>query len=250
MILAMLLLSLAALVPEAAAQERRVVDLTHELSEETPVFPGGVPFQKEEVAGFETAGYLAHRLTMGEHTGTHMDAPGHFIQGGAAIADLPAEQLMAPGIVIAVERKADKDPDYALDRRQILNWEASHGGRIPAGVVVLVRTGWGSRWPDEAAYRNADEEGVMHFPGVSAQAAELLAKRGAAGVGIDTLSVDPGQSADFQAHRALAAAGLFVIENLAGLEGLPDSGFTLVVAPLKIRGGSGAPARVLAILED
>lgn len=249
MILALFLFSLAVFVPEAAA-ERRVLDLTQELSEETPVYPGGVPFQKEEVAGFETAGYLAHRLTLGEHTGTHVDAPAHFSQGAAAIADLSAEQLVAPGVVIAVEKKAAKDPDYALDRRQILNWEASHGGRLPAGAVVLVRTGWGNRWPDEAAYRNADEQGVMHFPGVSPEAAELLAKRGAAGVGIDTLSIDPGISTDFQAHKALAAAGILVIENLAGLEALPDSGFTLVVAPLKVQGGSGAPARVLAILED
>lgn len=226
-----------------------MVDLTHELSEETPVFPGGVGFKKEAVATFEQAGYLAHRLELGEHTGTHVDAPIHFNPEGLGIGEVPADRLIGPGVRVSVAERVVDDPDALAEPEDFIGWEERHGP-IPEGAVVLIHTGWAGRWADEGAYRNADEKGRMHFPGLSAAAAGWLVERRASAVGIDTLSVDPGLSQEFRAHEILSRAGVLAIENLTGLEQLPEAGFTVVVAPLKIRGGSGSPARVLAIWEE
>ncbi len=225
-----------------------MVDLTQELSEESPIFPGGVHFKKEEIATFERGGYLAHRLTLGEHTGTHVDAPIHFNPKGLGIGEIPADRLVGPGVRVSVEERAVDDPDALVEPEDFMEWEERHGP-IPQGAVVLIQTGWASRWPDEGTYRNADEKGTMHFPGLSPTAAGWLVERKVAVVGMDTLSIDPGSSRQFRAHEILSQAGILIIENLTGLGQLPEAGFTVVVAPLKIRGGSGSPARVLAILE-
>lgn len=231
-----------------AAEERRVLDLTHELAEGIPVFPGGVPFQLEAVATFDRAGYFANRLELGEHTGTHIDAPIHFRPDGLAVEQLSPSQLIGPGVRISVAEEVSANPDATLDGDELSAWEHAHEP-IPPGAIVCVQTGWARRWPDEAAYRNTDEQGVMHFPGVSAEAARWLVERQIAGLGIDTFSIDPGSSTTFEAHRILAEANIVVIENLANLDHLPPRGFTVVVAPLIIRGGSGSPARILAVLE-
>lgn len=230
-----------------AEEPRRVIDLSHELSEEIPTFPGGIPLRVDPVATFEQAGYFANALSLGEHTGTHVDAPIHFHQDRLSVDELLPDQLIGPGIVIAIEPNTSANPDAMLDLEDLARWEQAYG-RIPAGGLVLIHTGWGTRWPDEAAYRNADDQGLMHFPGLSPGAARLLIDRRIKAVGIDTLSIDRGTSARFDAHKILAEANVIVMENLTNLDELPVSGFTVVVAPLKIRGGSGSPARVLAIL--
>ena len=244
-------------------QGPKVWDLSHELSEEIPVFPGGIPFQKRAAATMERDGYLAHRLQLGEHTGTHVDAPIHFEPGALSVGELPVERLIGPGVRISIATKTAGEsillrspdgkrrkkllqyPDVALDTQDIAQWEAVHGP-IPKGAVVLVDSGWASRWSNPARYRNSDKDGKMHFPGSSSAAAVFLTERGVKAVGVDTLSVDPGVSEDFLAHRIFAERGIVAIENLTNLDQLPEEGFDVVIAPLKIRGGSGAPARVFA----
>jgi len=234
-------------VPSAGnIQGGPILDLTQELVEGIPLFPGGVPFRKEAVARFEKEGYLAYRLELGEHTGTHLDAPAHFWAGGQAAHEISPEQMIGPGICVSIVKKVEKDPDAVLDVKDLMEWEKSNGS-IPAGAHLLIQTGWSSRWPDEKAYRNSDPKGKMHFPGISPQGARLLVDRRAVAVGIDTLSIDPGASTQFEAHRILSRANIVILENLNNLDRLPAKGFTLVAAPLKIRGGSGGPARVLAI---
>src|SRR5262249_15132261 len=138
-------------------------------------------------------------------------------------------------------------PDYAMSVDDVRAWEGRNG-QLPRGAIVLVRTGWGARWSSVDRYRNADANGVMHFPGVSVAAARFLLDRGVRGIGIDTLSVDPGPNEKFDEHRTFLPAGGFHIENLANLEALPEAGATVIVAPLPLAAGSGAPARVLAIV--
>jgi kynurenine formamidase len=129
----------------------------------------------------------------------------------------------------------------------VADWE-SERGRIPRGAIALLRTGWASRWPDATRYRNQDAAGTMHFPGFGADAAQILIQREVCGIGCDTMSVDPGCSSEYPVHRLALGAGLYQLENLADLSALPESGASLVVAPLKLDGGSGAPCRVFALL--
>jgi kynurenine formamidase len=150
-------------------------------------------------------------------------------------------------VVIDVRAEAQKDSDYRLTPERVAEWEKTHG-RIPQGAVVLLRTGWPSRWPDAARYRNQDAAGAMHFPGFSVESILLLLERKISGLGIDTLSVDYGPSKDFAVHRVSHGAGLYHMENLADLSALPEAGAFLVVAPIKLDGGSGGPCRVFAIL--
>jgi kynurenine formamidase len=229
------------------ARGARVVDLTHVLDPKMPVWPGGTAFSPETLETIEREGYFLRKFTTGEHTGTHVDAPAHFAAGTATIDALPVADLVAAAAVIDVAARVARDPDYAVSVDDVRAWEAKHGA-LGRGWVVLVRTGWGARWGDPDRYRNADAKGVMHFPGVSVAAARYLLDRGVRGLGIDTLSVDPGPSETFDEHRTFLPAGGFHIENLANLDALPDTGATVIVAPLPLAGGSGAPARVLALL--
>ena len=234
--------------PPARFDRVEVIDLTHSLSSETPVYPGGVPLSIKKTADLEENGYYMNTLTLGEHTGTHLDAPAHFVAGGASVDEIAPERLIGPGVIIDVSEKCETDPDYQLSYLDIKQWEAEHG-RIPNGAILLIRTGWARRWADAKAYLNADGDGVLHFPGISTEAAEYLVKyRDVSGVGIDTLSVDYGRSRDFAVHKIFHAAGVYHIENVADLERVPTTGATIVAAPLKIAGGSGAPCRVLALI--
>jgi kynurenine formamidase len=132
---------------------------------------------------------------------------------------------------------------------RVEKWEAQHG-RITPGSIVLLRTGWSSRWPDQTRYRNMDAKGVMHFPGYSVNAAKLLIERGAVGLGTDTLSIDYGASKDFEVHRVDLPAGLYNLENLANMDYVPEAGAFLIAAPMKLEGGSGGPVRVFAVLPE
>jgi len=228
----------------------RVLDMTYAINGKLPAWPGdGRTFETKVEATPEKDGYFARSFWTLEHYGTHLDAPAHFPPGKEYLDQIPAERLFAPAVVIDVREEAGKDPDYRLRVMRVEKWEALHG-RIPAGAVVLLRTGWSARWPDQARYRNMDAAGVMHFPGFSVEATRLLIERGAVGLGIDTLSIDYGASKDFEVHRVDLPAGLYNLENLANLEQLPEAGAFLISAPIKLEGGSGGPVRVFALLPN
>ncbi len=225
-----------------------VVDMTYAINGKLPAWPGDEKtFEAQIVATPEKDGYFARSFWMLEHYGTHMDAPAHFPPGKATLDKIPEAHFFGPAVVIDVREETSKDPDYRLSTACVEKWEAAHG-RIPSGAIVMMRSGWASRWPDQARYRNMDANGVMHFPGYSVEAAKLLISRGAVGLGIDTLSIDYGASKDFEVHHTDLPAGLYNLENLANLDQLPEAGAFLIAAPIKLEGGSGGPVRVFALL--
>lgn len=248
-----MLWALVAVATPAAADDlaqtvtaRRVVDLTHEMHPGMAFWPGGVPFRMERLVDYDK-GYRLHRFVMGENTGTHVDAPAHFVPGTRSVAEIPLTRLVVPAVVIDGTVQAASDPDWRLSAADVRAWEARHG-RIPAGALVILNTGWHRRFSDPRAYANQDRDGVMHFPGFGADAARLLVARDVAGIGIDTLSLDHGPSRDFAVHRIMLGANRYQIENLANLDALPPTGVTVVVGVLPVRDGSQAQARVLALL--
>jgi kynurenine formamidase len=180
-----------------------------------------------------------------------MDAPVHFAEGGQGLDQVPLRQLVAPGVVLDVGRLAATDPDYRLRVADLLAWEARNGP-IPAGAIVLLRTGWSARWPDRRRYLGDDTPGDashLHFPSYGEEAARLLVDRRRVGaLGVDTASIDYGPSKDFLVHQVAAAAGVPGLENLASLEELPERGAWIVALPMKIAGGSGGPLRIVALL--
>jgi kynurenine formamidase len=226
----------------------RVVDMTYAINGKLPAWPGDdKTFEAQVVATPEKDGYLARSFWMLEHYGTHMDAPAHFPPGKFTLDQIPVAHFFGPAVVIDVREETTKDPDYRLSTARVEKWEAAHG-RIPSGAIVMIRTGWASRWPDQARYRNMDENKVMHFPGFSVESAKLLVARGAVGLGIDTLSIDYGASKDFEVHHVDLPAGLYNLENLANLDQLPEAGAFVIAAPIKLESGSGGPVRVFALL--
>jgi kynurenine formamidase len=226
----------------------RLVDLTHRLAAGIPTSDGDPAFALTRVSEYQQ-GYYANAFATGEHVGTHVDAPAHFARGTATVEGIPLGSLRAPAVVVDVRPLVRLDPDYRVTVRDLLAWEQENGP-IPEGALVIAHTGWEERWTDAARYRNADGQGVLHYPGFSVEAAIWLLENrpGFVGLGIDTLSVDHGPSRDFPVHQRTQAAGKYHIENLANLGSLPSRGAMLWVAPLPIAAGSGAPARVLAEL--
>lgn len=240
--------SAAVAVAAAVRGQARVVDLSYSISDKLPAWPGDTrTFEARVNRRAEEAGYFSRSFWMLEHFGTHLDAPIHFAPGTTSVDEVPPERLFGPAVVLEVRRQVAADPDYRVQAEDVQEWEQRHG-RIPSGAIVLARTGWAERWPDEQRYRNQDEEEVMHFPGFSVAAVEILIERGVVGLGIDTFSVDYGASKDFEVHRLAHRAGLYHLENLADLSSLPESGALLIVAPIKLEGGSGGPVRILAVL--
>jgi kynurenine formamidase len=233
----------------------RVVDLTHAFDATTlywPTAPSG--FKLTELHHGKTAAgffYAANSFCAPEHGGTHMDAPVHFAEGGWSLDQVPLRQLVAPGLVVDVSRQAAVDPDHRLTVAELEAWEGRNGP-IPAGGIVLLRTGWGARWPDRRRYLGDDTPGDashLHFPSYGAEAARMLVERRRVGaLGVDTASIDHGPSKDFIVHQVTAAAGVPGLENLSGLEELPERGAWIVALPMKIAGGSGGPLRIVALL--
>jgi kynurenine formamidase len=240
-----------AICPELAkisSGQTRVVDMTYAISDKLPTWPGDEhAFEAKTTATPEKDGYFARGFWMLEHFGTHIDAPAHFPPGKLTLDQIPVSHFFGPAEVIDVREEVEKDVDYRLTAARVEKWEAANG-RVQTGAIVLLRTGWDSRWPDQARYRNSDAQGSMHFPGFSAEAAKLLIARGVVGLGIDTLSIDYGRSKDFEVHRTGLPAGLFNLENVANLGELPATGAFLIVAPIKLEGGSGGAVRIFAIL--
>lgn len=226
----------ACLAAAPAAQGARVIDLGHALGEDTPSWSGKDVYSR---SGTPRMG----SISTDEHHGTHFDAPSHF--GGSWTVDrIPADRLVRPGVTINVTGKPE---DYQLTVADVKAFESRHGA-VPEGSVVFVATGWDARWPDRKAYMN-ERRGVKHFPGISPDAARYLAAdRKVAGIGIDTPSVDYGPSEKFETHNVTMPLNVYHIENATNLTRLPPTGFTVIVAPIKIAGGSGGPTRVLALV--
>lgn len=230
-----------------AAQSPRLVDLGHPIAATDPSWEGTPAFERVPSATFEKDGYAAGHISVEEHFGTHVDAPAHFAKDAWTVDQIPVERLYRPGVCIDVSAKAAKDPDYRVTKADIVEFEAKHG-QVPAGSVVLIATGWDRFWPDRARYMG-EKNGVKHFPGLSVEADEYLARdRKVAGIGIDTASIDYGPSTGFEAHHISLPLNLYHIENAAHLTTLPPTGFMVMVAPMNIAGGSGGPARVFAFL--
>jgi kynurenine formamidase len=224
-----------------------VVDLSYAINDKLVPWPGDAKWFEAKVnATVEKDGYFTRSFWMLEHYGTHLDAPIHFPPGKMTVDRIPAKQFFGPTIVLDVTAEAAKNADYQAPAARVEEWEKKHG-RIAEGSIVLLRTGWASRWPDAQKYRNQDAEGRMHFPGLSVEAAKLLISRKVSGLGCDTMSVDYGASQDFAVHHVALGAGLYNLENLADLTEVPEAGAFLVVAPIKLEGGSGGPVRVFAI---
>lgn len=230
------------------------VDLTYAYSEEAVFWPTAEGFKLEEVAYGETEGgwfYSSYNYSASEHGGTHFDAPIHFARGGDTNEAVPLTRFIAAAAVVDISEKAH--PDYLVSVDDLLAWEASHGP-LPDGVILLLRTGWGERWPDPLRYLGTELTGAeavaeLHFPGLSPEAAQwLVDNRKIASLGIDTPSIDYGQSATFETHRILYARNLAGFENVANLELLPEWGAFVVALPMKIEGGSGGPVRMVAFI--
>jgi len=227
----------------------RVVDLSYAISDKLVPWPGDEKWFEAKVnATVEKNGYFTRSFWMLEHYGTHLDAPIHFPPGKITVDQIPAKQFFGPAVVLDIREEGAKDADYQVPVARVELWEKKHG-RIAEGSIVLLRTGWAARWPDAAKYRNQDAQGRMHFPGFSAEAAKLLIARRVSGIGCDTMSVDYGASEDFAVHHIALGAGLYHLENLSDLSDVPEAGAFLVVAPIKLEGGSGGAVRVFALIE-
>lgn len=242
---------MAACAPVPSGQ---LVDLTHAFDQDTVYWPNNRPFLWERTDWGMTSGgywYASASFSASEHGGTHMDAPIHFGQGRRTVDQIPVEHLTGPAVVIDVRSQCGKQADYELTVEDLLAWESRHG-RIPDSAIVLMLSGWGSRWPDRQRYLGSstpDDPRTLHFPGFSKNAADfLVTQRAVRGLGIDTASIDPGRSSDFPVHQVIGHADVYALENVAELERLPPRGATLWALPIKIKGGTGGPVRIVAII--
>ena len=233
----------------------RAIDLTHALNAKTLYWPTSpTSFKLDQLSFGPTPGgwfYSAFAFSAPEHGGTHLDAPIHFGEGHLTVDRVPLDKLIGPAVVIDVTAKARGDADYRLTRDDVAAFEKAHG-RIAAGTIVLLRTGWSTRWPDRKSYLGDDtpnDATKLHFPSYGVEAARLLIQeRRVAAIGVDVASIDYGPSADFMVHRIAAANDVPGIENLTNLNLLPATGAVIFALPMKIEGGSGGPVRVIALV--
>ena len=233
------------------------IDLSHDFSAQTIYWPTAKPFKLEVVSAQRTpAGYYyaANNFSAAEHGGTHLDAPVHFAEGKWTTDQIPIERLVGQAVVVDVQSGADSSAEYRVDYAAIARWEQEHGAISP-DAIVLFRTGWARRWPDRAAYlgtlrTGAEAASDLHFPGIDSAAAQWLVDRKVKAVGIDTPSIDYGQSSSFPTHRVLFAANIPAFENVANLHRLPPSGSFVIALPMKIKGGSGGPLRIVALVPE
>lgn len=245
---------LGLLAAQALAQQEvpgkafsRVVDLTHELSPEIPLFPGAEPMRITPLVTVRQNGYYGNRLDLWEHSGTHMDAPAHFVEGAPTAEKLPVSLLIAPLAVVHIHGRAARDPDTQLSVDDLLAYEKQYG-RLPKGAFVAMHSGWETRWQDPMAFLNQDASGTLHFPGFSPEAAAFLVReREIVGIGVDTLSLDFGPSKDFKTHITVLGAGKYGLENLANLAQVPPAGALIFVGGPKHKAASGGPVRAVAV---
>ena len=230
------------------------IDLSHSFGPSTIYWPTDtLGFQLTELAYGHTEGgyfYASYSFASAEHGGTHVDAPIHFAEGRPAAHEIPLSRLITTASVVDVSAGADADPDYLLSVDDLTAWEAEHGP-IADGTALLIRTGWSSRWNDRTAYLGTDLTGPeavpeLHFPGIGPEAAQwLVDNRNIGAIGLDTPSIDYGQSTDFQSHVILYRENIVGFENLTNLDRLPPTGAGIVALPMKIEGGSGGPLRIV-----
>lgn len=232
--------------PALAEGHGGVVDMTHTYDETFPTYFGEPGIAYDKTFDFAESGFNLYNLTVNEHTGTHIDAPLHFSADGQSVDEIPVSNLVCPLVKIDIAAKAAEDPDAQVTPDDLTAWIAAHG-EIPDGACIAMFSGWAEKAATEA-FRNADGEGVMHFPGFHIEAAEMLLETGAVGIAVDTLSLDHGPSADFATHYAWLPTNRYGIECLAGLGDVPESGATLVVGAPKHARGSGGPARIFALV--
>jgi kynurenine formamidase len=260
----LLLASVAALVGSATTApstshldlaRAKPIDLTHSFDEKTIYWPNAPStFKLTKLADGTTEGgyyYRTNSFCAPEHGGTHLDAPSHFARDGWAADQIPISHLVAPAVVIDVAKKAEADPDYRLSAADLRDWEKRHGA-VPAGAIVLLRTGWDQRWPDRKRYLGDDTPGrttELHFPSYGKDAVEVLVReRHVGAIGVDTASIDYGPSKDFIVHQIANGANVPGLENLANLDQVPGTGAWVVALPMKIAGGSGGPLRIVALV--
>lgn len=251
-----LVLSPSSLAADSPFAKGRWVDLTHEFSFETLYWPTADGFALEsEFKGVTPGGYFyaANRYRASEHGGTHLDSPIHFARDRKTVEQLPLDQLTGAAVVVDVSAKALKDADYQVTAADLQAWEAKHG-KIPAGAILLLNTGFARHWPDAKKYLGTAEKGPdavpkLHFPGLHPDAARwLTTERSIKAIGLDTASIDYGQSKLFESHRILFEKNIPAFENVAALDQLPPTGAYVVAMPMKIKGGTGAPLRIVAWL--
>jgi kynurenine formamidase len=232
----------------------RVIDLSYPFDQSTVYWPTAEAFKLEtDFEGVTDKGYFysAYRYSAAEHGGTHLDAPVHFAKGHNTVDRIPLAQLMGNGIVIDVSDKAASNRDYLVSVADFENWERRNG-RIAPGTIVFLRTGFGKYYPDRKLYLGTDERGAgavakLHFPGLDPAAARWLTQnRSIKAIGLDTASIDYGQSTLFESHRILFEKNIPALENVANLDQLPVKGFSVIALPMKIKGGSGGPVRIVA----
>lgn len=250
---------------ELGSGKIRVIDLTHTLSPEFPhiSLPPEVgqawPFRIEEISRYDDRGgaWYWNNFSCGEHTGTHFDAPVHWISGkdlpNGATDSIPPQRFIGPACVIDCTAESEKDADFLLKKAHLLDWEKKHG-RIPARAWVLMRTGWSKRSEDPVAYQNFDETG-QHTPGPDTDAVRFLVEeRDILGFGTESIGTDAGQAyhlrPPYPCHYYMHGAGRYGLQCLTNLDKLPATGAVVIAAPLKIRNGSGSPMRALALMED
>lgn len=234
------------------------IDLTHAFSEETIYWPTSPTFELDTIfVGYTERDfyYTAFSFCTAEHGGTHVDAPIHFAEGKHSVDEIPVEQLIGAAVVMDVSEKALKDQDYQVQINDFTAWERENG-RIADGSIVLLRTGYGQFWPDRQKYMGTEERGEeavakLHFPGLHPEAAQWLVEdRNIAAIGLDTPSIDYGQSQLFESHQILFKANIPAFENVANLDQLPQTGSWVFALPMKIKGGSGGPLRIVALVPE
>ena len=257
-VLAFLLAACTAQQKPAGFPAGQWIDLSHDFSSDTVYWVTAEPFKRTTVAEGQTPGgyyYSAYNFSAAEHGGTHIDAPVHFAEGKKTVDQLPLEQLIAPAVKVDVSAKALANRDYLVTTEDLQAWEAANG-RIPDGSIVLLQTGYGKFWPDKKSYLGTDRTGPeavaeLHFPGLDPAAADWLVKnRKINAIGLDTASIDYGQSTAFTSHVTLMTNNIPAFENVANLDQVPVKGAYMMALPMKIKGGSGAPLRIVAFVPE
>lgn len=235
----------------------KIIDLTHTFDSETNYWPTAEIFKLEkDFEGITDKGYFyaANKFSTAEHGGTHIDSPIHFAKDRRTVDQIPLEQLIGQAIIIDVTKQCESNADYQITTEDFTNWEKANG-EISKDAIVLLRTGFGKFWSDRKRYMGTDERGSgavakLHFPGLHPDAAKwLAANRQIKAIGLDTPSIDYGQSTLFESHRILFAKNIPAFENVANLDQLPLKNFYVIALPMKIKGGSGAPLRIIALIQ-
>jgi kynurenine formamidase len=250
-----------ALAQRAQSQESpniRTIDLTHTFNESTIYWPTEEGFKlMRGPAGVTERGYFyaANRFMCAEHGGTHIDAPIHFWKSGRTVDEIPLTRLIGSAACVDVSNKCSGDRDYQVTVEDLTAWESANAASLN-DKIVLIRTGYATYWPDREKYLGTSETGraavaKLHFPGLDSAAADwLVARRKIRAVGIDTASIDHGQTQDYPTHQRLFRDNVPALENVALSDDLPATSFKVVALPMKIGGGSGAPCRIVALLDD